>query len=299
VAQSLVGARSTTGLASLDGRLQRFAATSVQKMFRHTPFQPDSGTHDISRILKVAIPEHLDPVAVARELARDPNVEYAQPLYMRRLCEVPNDPRYPEQHYLPHIHAPEARDVEQGDSSVILAIVDTGVDCDHEDLAANIWTNAAEASGAAGIDDDGNGHIDDIHGWDFGDGDADSTDPSTESGGHGTHCAGIACAVTNNQRGVAGVSWHCRVMPVKVSPDENSEFVIHPLEGIIYAADKGASRCRRLRTGAISASRLGPRPDHTAGSPERGQRGRPQSPVPGPPGARAGQRVSGSHGDWS
>jgi hypothetical protein len=179
----------------------------------------------------------MNPMMVARVLEGDPNVEYAEPVYVRRLAVVPNDPMYSQQYHLPQIHAPEAWDVQKVDSTVIIGIVDTGVDYDHEDLAANVWTNELEASGVTGMDDDGNGKVDDIHGWDFGEDDSDPTDPS--DAGHGSHCAGIACAVTNNQIGIAGVSWNGIYMPVKVTPD-NTEEIWNGCDGIVYAADNGA-----------------------------------------------------------
>ncbi len=241
-AQTLAMANTITGLSSLDAKLQRFGATSVQKMFRHKPIPPNSNIPDISRILKVRIPERLSPVMVARELEGDPNVEYAEPVYVRRLLAVPNDPMYAQQQHLPQIHAPEAWNIQKGDSTVLIAIVDTGVDYHHEDLAANVWTNESEANGAVGVDDDGNGFVDDIHGWDFGDGDADPTPPppGTNAAGHGTHVAGIACAVTNNGIGVAGVSWNCEYMPIKAADDNNTLWIWNGFEGIVYAADNGA-----------------------------------------------------------
>lgn len=243
IAKSLNKASTTTGLASLDTRLQRLGAVSVQKMFRHKPIPMHSAIPDISRFLKISIPEQMNPVMVAQELASDPHVEYAEPVYVRHLMATPNDPMYPQQWHLPQIKAPQAWDVQKGNRSVIIAIVDDGVDYDHVDLAANAWTNAAEAKGAPGVDDDGNGYIDDIYGWDFGDNDADPVDPpaSTPGRGHGTGCAGLACAVTNNGIGVAGVSWNCRFMAVKIFPDNSIFFSTVPaFQGIIYAADNGA-----------------------------------------------------------
>lgn len=240
-ANALAKPNTVTGLSSLDTKLQRLGATSVQKMFRHKPIPPNSYIPDISRILKIRIPERLNPIIVARELERDPNVEYAEPVYIRRLLGIPNDPMYAQQHHLPQIHAPEAWDVQRGDSTVVIAIVDNGTDYKHEDLAANVWTNELEANGVTGVDDDGNGFVDDIHGWDFGDNDADPINPPSSSSHyeHGTSTAGLACAVTNNLKGIAGVSWNCTFMPVKHAPDDDPN-PYYGYEGIVYAADNGA-----------------------------------------------------------
>jgi subtilisin family serine protease len=235
---SMSKADKSTGISSLDATLRQLNVVSVGKMFRHKPIPHGSGIPDISRILKIRIPEYLDPVRVAHELEKDPHVEYAEPVYVRQLCAVPNDARYFEQHYLLQIQAPEAWDVQKGDSTVVIAIVDNGVDYKHEDLTANVWTNEPEASGVTGVDDDGNGFVDDIHGWDFGNDDADPIGLPTTF--HGTHCAGIASAVTNNQIGIAGSGWNCEFMPVKVSADDTPDDMPMGFEGITYAADNGA-----------------------------------------------------------
>jgi serine protease len=206
-------------------------------MFKHKPIPAHLNIPDISRILKVEIPEEINPLSIIREFSKDPSVEYAEPVYKREFFDVPDDPKYPDQNHLPQIKTPEAWDIQKGDSNVVIAIVDGGVDLNHEDLKANLWINEPEANGASGVDDDGNGYIDDIHGWDFGDDDAD---PSNVPGFiHGTPCAGLACAVTNNGIGVSGVSWNCKLIPVKLStghvfPNINGHL------GIIYAADNGA-----------------------------------------------------------
>lgn len=115
------------------------------------------------------------------------------------------------------IDAPEAWDLTTGSSEVIVAVLDSGIDYTHPDLAANMWTNPGEIAGN-GVDDDGNGQIDDIHGYDFVNGDGDPWDDHR----HGTHVAGIIAAEGNNGQGVAGVSWSTQLMAVKILDENNA-----------------------------------------------------------------------------
>ena len=117
---------------------------------------------------------------------------------------------------------------------MVVAVVDTGVDLDHPDLSFNIWTNYDEIP-ANGIDDDGNGFVDDYHGASFAGGPSPQDDH-----GHGTHCAGIAAAVTNNRVGVAGVAGGAKIMPVKSLNRLGRGYWDGIAAGIIYAADNGA-----------------------------------------------------------
>jgi subtilisin family serine protease len=134
---------------------------------------------------------------------------------------TPNDPNYPQQWGLNNtgqtggtpdadIDAPEAWDLSTGSRNVVVAEIDTGVDYTHPDLAANIWTNPGEIPGD-GIDNDGNGFVDDVHGYDFVNNDGDPMDDN----GHGTHVAGIMAAVGNNSTGVVGVNWTSSIMALK------------------------------------------------------------------------------------
>jgi len=134
------------------------------------------------------------------------------------------------------IDAPEAWDIETGNSDVIIAFIDSGIDYTHPDLASKIWINLDEIPGN-GIDDDNNGYIDDVRGWDFY---YDDNDPLDENG-HGTICAGIAAAVSNNGVGIAGVCWDCQIMPLKVNGLYNTEDIPNLwIEAIYYAVDNGA-----------------------------------------------------------
>lgn len=119
--------------------------------------------------------------------------------------------------------------------NVVVAVVDSGVDLRHRDLAANLWTNPGEVAGN-GVDDDGNGFVDDVHGADVVDGDGDPTDTD----GHGTHVAGIIGARGNNRRGVAGVAWRARIMAVRVLDATNAGTTGGLAAGIRYAVRNGA-----------------------------------------------------------
>lgn len=126
----------------------------------------------------------------------------------------------------------EAWDSTQGSSDVVVAIIDSGVDLTHPDLQGNLWINPGET--ANGVDDDGNGLVDDINGFDFFDGDADPQDLQ----GHGTHVAGIVAAVAGNATGVAGVCPECRLMALRVGNNKLSNLAI--LDAIAYARSMGA-----------------------------------------------------------
>ncbi len=132
------------------------------------------------------------------------------------------------------IDAPEAWATQTGDN-VLVAVIDTGVDYNHPDLAANIWTNPGEIAGN-GLDDDGNGFVDDIHGWDFA---YDDNDPM-DGAGHGTHCAGTIAGVGNNNRGVTGVNWSARIMALKFLDDNGSGWTSDALDALQYAVTMDA-----------------------------------------------------------
>jgi len=224
------------GMPDLQEKLLKLNVQKVEPMFRGK--QSDySAPHDIFRILQIQIPLEVDPVQAAKELSLDPNIEYAEPIYKIQLCDIPSDSLFFRQNYLSQIHAPEAWDIQKGKKSVVIAIVDNGTDYNHKDLHDNVWKNSAEAIGLAGVDDDMNGYIDDIHGWDFGNDDADPTFISANDP-HGTMMAGLTGAMTNNFFGIAGTSWNCLYMPVKGFSDSGTGTGLY--QGIIYAADNGA-----------------------------------------------------------
>ncbi|MFN2164853.1 MAG: S8 family serine peptidase, partial [Anaerolineae bacterium] len=133
-----------------------------------------------------------------------------------------------------NIHAAQAWDVTTGDASLVVADIDTGIDRSHPDLAANMWTNPGEIEGN-GIDDDGNGYVDDIHGWDRAYGDNDPMDVH----GHGTHTSGTVGAVGNNGVGVVGVNWNVKLMALKFLNDSGSGSTSNAIAALNYAIAKG------------------------------------------------------------
>lgn len=191
--------------------------------------------HGLTQTYVLSLPTEANIDEVIKRYQADPNVEYAEPNYIYKAILVPNDPFYSNQYALPKISAPQAWDIQTGSASIVIAVIDTGIDTAHPDLAANIWMNPGEVA-ANGIDDDGNGYIDDIRGWNFDSNNANSKDDH----GHGTHCAGIAGARGNNNLGIAGVSWNCRLMVVKGLDVFGSGSLENLANCIIYATDMGA-----------------------------------------------------------
>lgn len=166
---------------------------------------------------------------------QDAQVEYAEPNYFRYLARTPDDSAYPSQWNLPQIAAPAAWDIATDCVATVVAIIDSGVDYEHPDLAANMWTNPAEIAGD-GIDNDGNGYLDDALGWDFVN---DDNDPMDENG-HSTHVAGTIGAVGDNGLGVASLCWAGRIMALRAFDADGNATVADIIEAMQYARTKGA-----------------------------------------------------------
>jgi subtilisin family serine protease len=183
--------------------------------------------------------------AIARYRS-DPRVLYIEPDYIVHALEViPNDPSFgllwgmhntgqtggtPDA----DIDAPEAWEITTG-NNVVLGVIDTGVDWSHADLANNIWSNPGETAGN-GLDDDGNGYIDDVRGWDFVNNDNDPMDDN----GHGTHVSGTIAASGNNGIGVVGVSWSAKIMPLKFLDYSGGGYTSNAVLAVEYATMMGA-----------------------------------------------------------
>ena len=227
--------------SSLQQTLDAFQITETKLLF---PAKLKESNSSLSRIIIITYSSDVDPFYLSSKISGSFEIEWAEPKFVYELDYTPNDPSYSSQYALSKISAALAWDINKGDTSVVIGIVDTGVDWDHPDLAANIWTNWNEIPNN-GIDDDNNGYIDDIRGWDFGglSGTPDNN-PMEDQPDHGTHVAGIASAVTDNGIGVASIGFKCKLMPVKTTRNDsrgsNGPYVIYGYEGIVYAADNGA-----------------------------------------------------------
>jgi len=201
-----------------------------------------------------------DILSLIEELKQNDKVEYAEPNYNFSINDFeinsdiiydkdirlssasnsnePNDPLYSQQTNIAQTNIDDVwNEYTTGDGSQIVAILDTGVDYTHPDLEANIWINEAELNGVEGYDDDGNGYVDDIRGWDF----HHNTNTPLDDNMHGTHVAGIVGAVGGNGIGVTGAVWNVKLMPIKVFQASGIGDLATIAKGIDYAVNNGAT----------------------------------------------------------
>ncbi|MEN9528522.1 MAG: hypothetical protein RI932_395 [Pseudomonadota bacterium] len=172
---------------------------------------------------------------VLSNLNRTPGVLFSEPNAQIRAIAQPNDPRMGELWGLRAIKAPTVWQHRTGGNNITVAVIDTGVDLNHADLKENLWRNPGEIP-RNNIDDDGNGFIDDVYGWNFV---SDNNSPQ-DIHGHGTHCAGTIAAKGNNGIGVVGVNWDAQLMSIKVLDDFGIGSADTTYRGLLYALSHGA-----------------------------------------------------------
>jgi len=256
-----------TGIAGVDAVLNDFRIDGLERFFKVKAPAKGSALPDLRRIYRVRVNPGTDVHSMISRLNQLPSVEVAERVPIMYQEAVPNDTYYSDWLYhLPQIKAEEAWDVHKGEDGaeeVVVSIVDTGIDWNHEDLADNIWNNLGEdADGDGkvlinvdgvwmfdpddenGVDDDGNGYIDDFIGWNMfadanGSQNNDPMDP--ENRGHGSHCAGLSAGVTNNGVGIAAISYNIKVMGTSHGfAGDNGTSIYNAYQGIIYSAENGA-----------------------------------------------------------
>ncbi|UCD16743.1 MAG: S8 family serine peptidase [Candidatus Zixiibacteriota bacterium] len=256
-----------TGIPSFDVVNQRHGVTKQEVLYT----LPASRHHPASlrNVLVITVPGRADPLKMIADYENLPEVVYVHPDRIAELYDAPDDPLFSHQWSLHNsgqgyyhvlrrpgeyndtlvidtglvdadIDAFEVFNAPPDNTrTIVVAIIDTGIDLDHPDLAGRIWTNVNEIPDN-GLDDDHNGYVDDIQGWDFcsptGPVTFDEDNDPTDSHGHGTHCAGIVTAVGDNAEGIAGIVADCRIMPLKFGPVLLSSLAAR---AVVYAADNG------------------------------------------------------------
>ncbi len=238
-------------------------------MFEAEQMFPNIRDEEMSEYFVVKVPAESDMRYLMTVFGRESEVEEAFPnFYMEILPDyaskcahdnrseatidtlinpnaVPNDPYYhskgswgqdyEDMYGLKKPNAEGAWEITKGDDRVIIAVVDTGANATHPDLQGRLWRNLDEIAGD-GIDNDRNGFVDDVFGYNF----VDNNENTNDGHGHGTHVSGTIAATTNNEIGVAGINWYGKIMPVKVLSDDGRGSLDGVARGIVYAADNGA-----------------------------------------------------------
>lgn len=253
--KSTLQSNSSGRLASIPGTLKPLKRNHGQVAnARVQAFKP---TIDLSLYYEITFDRTIPVETFINELYASGNIEIAEPVYNEKMQLSPNDPSLSSQYFITKIKATEAWDITQGSEDIIIGIIDSGVDIDHPDLVDQLYINQTEANGTIGVDDDNNGYIDDIKGWDFSGADTlnafnpdfvGDNDPGIyKSGagfGHGTQVGGCAAASTNNGIGGSGVGFKSKLLFTKHfadnQPSSDRSYSSNLYQGILYAAENGA-----------------------------------------------------------
>lgn len=229
--QAIEGSRPTSDAIELLPIIAHYGITRIEKAFARLP--------KLNRLYVVHFTSDQAADALVAALAAHRLIAYAEKKPQHRTFLTPND-IHPDQWNVQKIAAELAWDLGTGSNQIVIGMVDDAVRTTHEDLAATLWINPGETAGN-GIDDDGNGYIDDINGWDAASNDNNPNPEGADnfSFSHGTHCAGIAAAATNNGIGVAAISYNVRLMAIKTALTGDGS-VDAGMAGVEYAIATGA-----------------------------------------------------------
>ncbi len=233
--------RALSGIPSIDNLCYLQNVTQIEPWYP-APVRNEALRDLVTRMYIFHVAPGTDVLAARDAFRTSPDVECSDSYDIPQLFYFPNDPQRTSQWHLTRIHAYEAWDLFRGDTTrtAIVSIVDTGVYWAHPDLAPNMWVNEAEdinANGTMdtgdinGVDDDGNGYIDDVIGWDLG---FNDRDPREDAPIHGTHVSGCASEATDNNLNGAGIGFKARIMAVKGARHDTLTTVY---QGMTYAAD--------------------------------------------------------------
>jgi len=203
------------------------------------PFFQAKNSDELNRTYEIQFSNVAAVISLMSDIEKTGMVDYAERVPLMRTGYTPNDPSLGTQWHLTQINATGAWNSFNGNSNITVAVVDNAIQTNHTDLTANIWVNPGEIAGNA-IDDDNNGYIDDINGWDTSDNDNNPMPPNNTFA-HGTHCAGIVGARTDNNVGISAIGFNVKIMAVKASLSTGDPGIIDsPFNGVIYAVNTGA-----------------------------------------------------------
>ncbi len=211
---------------------QKMDIKTPQRLFQDNNQNAETGQIDVTLIYEVSYSNNYSPVKLGLLLTKTGLFEYAEPRYIGTLAFTPNDTRYSQQSYLQAIGAEQAWDSTKGSSSIIIGLLDGGVDTNHEDFQGKLYLNSSDPIN--GLDDDGDGYTDNFKGWNF---DTKTDNIQYLSTSHGVQMAGAMAPVTNNTKGIAGVGYNSTILPIVVTNSLNE--VVYGYEAIKYAADLG------------------------------------------------------------
>ncbi len=260
---------------NLDAGSQNYDINRIEQAFKINPKKykgylekanvNTNENRNLNNIFVVYFNKPVDVLRFISELSKFENIEYIEPVPKYKYSAIPNDTYYSSQFYLDKIQAEPAWNIhkgENGDSTIIVGICDSGVEWMHSDLIDNLYQNLAEdADGDGhtieyvlgewvldpgdldGVDDDGNGYVDDLIGWNFytADGTSENNPFATIFNLHGTHIAGISAGATNNSNGISSISWNVKFLPTKHADNTGGANVAYnTFDGVVYLAEFGA-----------------------------------------------------------